>query len=119
MTWRYQQSTGELTQDGIFEGTGYSGTGIGRNSPTMQDTADVGPVPVGQYTIESAIDSDKLGPCVMSLTPAVGDEMYGRSGFFIHGNNAANDASHGCIILGPSIRRMIASSADRTLVVIS
>ena len=120
MTWQYQQSTGTLTQDGEFQGTGYSGTGIGRNSPTMQDTADVGPIPVGGYKIEPAVDKiGTLGPCVMALMPLAEDMTYGRSGFYIHGDNVNHDASHGCIILGPAIRRLIASSADRNLVVVS
>lgn len=119
MTWQYKQSNGELMHDGVFEGNGYSGTGVGRNSPAMQDTRDVGPIPQGNYKIEGAIDMKTLGPCVMGLTPSPDDNMYGRSGFFIHGNNIADDASHGCIILGPAIRRMIAASADRSLVVVS
>lgn len=119
MTWQYKQSNGELTQDGVFEGTGYSGTLAGRNNPLLQNIPNVGPIPVGNYKIESATDMQTLGPCVMGLTALPGNEMFGRSGFFIHGNNVENDASHGCIILGPAIRRIIASSADRNLVVIS
>jgi hypothetical protein len=118
MTWQYRQKTGELTHDGVFEGIGYSGTGPGRNDPDKQSIPDIGPIPQGRYTIEGAIDMKTLGPCVMGLTPSADDNMYGRSGFFIHGNNIIDDASHGCIILGPVIRRMIASSADRNLVVV-
>jgi hypothetical protein len=120
VTWQYQQSTGTLTQDGEFQGTGYSGTGIGRNNPAEQETSDIGPLPQGTYTINPAIDRiGTLGPCVMELIPDPGNEMFGRSEFFIHGNDIKNDASHGCIVLGPAIRRQIASSADRKLVVVS
>lgn len=119
MTWQYQQSTGELSWDGEFEGTGYSGAGIGRNNPAEQGTPDVGPIPQGQYRIGSAYDDiGKLGPCVMALDPSPGTNTFGRSLFRIHGDNVNHDASHGCIILGPAIRRKIASGADRDLVVI-
>ena len=63
-------------------------------------------------------DDPKLGPIVMSLTDSGEDEMFGRDGFFIHGDNARHDASHGCIILGPLLRKMIAESNDAELKVI-
>ncbi len=121
MTWQYKQSTGELTQDGVFEGTGYSGASVGRNNPDEQSIPDVGPIPQGRYAIGPAYDDiGKLGPCVMALDAIVPPtNTFGRSLFRIHGDNVNHDASHGCIILGPAIRRVIASSADRILVVIS
>lgn len=120
MTWTYRQSTGELLQDDTFEGTGYSGTGEGHNNPDMQDVHDVGPLPTGTYKIGAAYDDiGALGPCVMALEPSEDMETFGRSAFRIHGDNVQHDASHGCIILGPAIRRKIAASADRELVVIS
>lgn len=120
MTWTYKQSNGELSWDGEFEGTGYSGADTGRNNPAMQDVVDAGPIPQGSYKIGSAYDDiGKLGPCVMALDPLPGTETFGRTLFRIHGDNINHDASHGCIILGPAIRRKIASSADRDLVVMS
>jgi hypothetical protein len=118
MTWAYKQSNGLLTNDGVFEGTGYSGTGDGRNNPAMQNIPNVGPIPQGSYTIGPAYDDENgLGPCVMHLDPIQGTETFGRSLFRIHGNNVNNDASHGCVILGPAIRHLIAASDDRTLLV--
>lgn len=112
--WRYQISTGELTRDGEFVGTGYSGSGYtaadGRNNPAMVHIHGKGPIPPGLYQIEKPRDSETLGPCVMNLTPMPGTNDFGRSLFRIHGNNKANNASHGCIILGPSIRHLIAAS---------
>jgi hypothetical protein len=35
----------------------------------------------------------------------------------IHGNNAQNNASQGCIILGPDIRQQISASGDHVLAV--
>lgn len=115
--WMYSQASGELTHDGTFEGTGYSGTGPGRNNPIMQAVENVGPIPQGTYQIGPSYDDPHLGPCVMHLDPINGTDTHGRSAFRIHGNNIDNDASHGCVILGPAIRHLIASGVDRTLVV--
>lgn len=120
MTWRYQQSTGALTQDAEFIGTGYSGTGDGHNNPSMQDVQGVGPIPRGQYIIGEAYDNmGGLGPCVMHLDPYPNTNTFGRSLFRIHGDNPEHDASHGCVVLGPGIRHLIADSDDRTLVVVA
>ena len=119
MTYTYSQSTGELTQDGAFVGTGYSGTGDGRNNPDMQNVPDVGPLPQGNYTIGAEYDDAHLGPCVMALSPDLLTDTFGRSLFRIHGDNARNDASHGCVILGPAIRHAIADGDDRKLTVIA
>ncbi len=120
MTWQYKQSTGELSCDGEFEGTGYSGAGIGHNEPDLQNIPNIGPIPVGLYKIGAAYDDiGKLGPCVMALDPLTDTNTFGRSLFRIHGDNVNHDASHGCIILGPAIRRKIAASADRNLMVVS
>lgn len=120
MTWQYRQHDGELSCDGEFEGTGYSGTDEGRNNPDMQNVIDIGPIPVGVYKIGPAYDEiGALGPCVMALEPLPDTETFGRSLFRIHGDNVQHDASHGCIILGPAIRRKIAASPDRSLVVVS
>lgn len=119
MTWTYRQSNGELSKDGTFEGNGYSGTAAGRNNPDMQAVQNVGPIPRGSYIIGHWYnDFQKLGPCVMALDALPGTETFGRNLFRIHGDNKNHDASHGCIILGPTLRAMIASSTDRQLDVV-
>lgn len=116
--WTYSQTTGELAHDGQVEGTGYSGTGNGRNNPIMQTVENVGPIPQGTYQIGPAYDEvPGLGPCVMHLDPIDGTDTYGRSAFRIHGDNVRDDASHGCIILGPFMRHLIAASVDKVMVV--
>lgn len=117
--WTYSQSTGELLNDGKFEGTGYSGTGDGRNNPDMQNVQNVGPIPQGGYVIGESYDDPHLGPCVMHLDAKDGTETFGRSLFRIHGDDARHDASHGCVILGPAIRHLIAASPDKDFVVSS
>lgn len=116
--WSYDQSSGELRHNGAFEGTGYSGTGIGRNRPEAQRIPNTGPIPQGRYKIGQAYKHDHLGPCVMNLDPEPDTETFGRSAFRIHGDNARHDASEGCIILGPAIRKEIAASGDRELEVL-
>lgn len=117
--WTYQQSTGELTHDHAYQGMGYSGRAGGRNNPEAQQIEGVGPVPQGLYTIGKAYDHPHLGPCVMNLDPKAGTQTFGRSLFRIHGDNKNHDASHGCIILGPAIRHLIANSGDTDLTVIA
>ena len=115
--WTYNQKDGEIARDGQFEGTGYSGAGDGRNNPALESVPNMGPIPRGLYRIGPARTSTTLGPVVMNLDPAPGTETFGRDLFRIHGDNARHDASHGCIILGPSIRREIAASGDADLTV--
>jgi hypothetical protein len=55
---------------------------------------------------------------VILLEP-VGHNALGRSLFRIHGDNAQNDASHGCVILPRNIRELIWNSGDRALTVIA
>ena len=119
----YIQSTGELFDKepgGALWGRGYSGRLEGHNNPAAQHIRNTGPLPTGSYTMGEAYDDPGgKGPCVIPLTPANSNNMLGRSGFLIHGDNKANDASHGCIIMGPVVRRRIAKLTDRTLVVLA
>lgn len=117
MNWRYDISTGTLTDpSGAFAGTGYSGRlGIWRNNPADASDVAEGPIPPGEWHIGPAHTSPNTGPMTMDLDPLPGAETYGRSLFRIHGDSANHDASHGCIILGPAIRRQIEDSEDRTL----
>lgn len=120
MPWTYSQSTGQLRQNGALVGTGYSGAGQnaanGRNNPAMQGIANQGPIPTGQYLIGNSYNHPQKGPTSMNLTP-LGHNALGRTGFMIHGNNVQDNASQGCIILGPTIRQQIAASNDHVLTV--
>jgi hypothetical protein len=121
MTWTYKQSTGELDHDGQRRGTGYAGIAEGLNNPAMQDQHNVGPIPQGIWTIGPALDPpDHLGPLALPLTHVSG-EVFGRSAFFIHGDNTAmnHTASNGCIILSRNLRDEINDSDDDSLVVVT
>lgn len=104
----YRILDGQFAIDEAFEGTGYSGAGFtlaeGRNNPNMCNVAGKGPIPPGRYRVMPSRNSATLGPMTFDLVPMPGTEVFGRSLFRIHGNNSANNASHGCVILGPRIR---------------
>jgi hypothetical protein len=99
---------------------GYSGA-YGFGSPEFQQDHNVGPLPQGKYTIEKAIDSPTLGALALPLTPDPANEMCGRSGFLIHGENSNHPghSSDGCIILSAAARQAISASGDTELQVIS
>ena len=111
--WTYAQSTGDLTgSDGSLAGVGYSGRGTGLDNPSAQATVDIGPIPAGRWIIGPFFDDPGgKGPIVAHLTPVTGTETFGRSGFMIHGDNAAltHTASEGCVILAHSLRQMMMS----------
>ena len=85
----------------------------------MQDVPGKGPVPAGTYTIGQPHYSPNTGPYTMDLVPQPGTDTFGRSLFRIHGNNEANDASHGCIILPPDARHAVWESGDHDLLVVA
>ncbi len=120
MTRIYHQSSGKLFRNNKLIGNGYAGVGAGKNAPTMQGTADIGPLPRGKYTIGAPFKHPHTGAYSMRLTPAASNIMYGRSGFLIHGDSTAHpgEASNGCIIMPLNVRHSVWSSGDRNLEVI-
>jgi hypothetical protein len=122
VAWIYDQSSGNLSLNTIYVGNGYSGNGGGLNNPAAQSQPNVGPIPIGTYTIGTAhTPPDHLGPLALPLYPSPSNTMFGRFGFFIHGDNQFENrtASDGCIIMAYEIRQQIASSNDTTLTVIA
>jgi len=120
--WIYQQSTGQLSRDGVLVATGYAGLPPdGKNNPAAQAQRGVGPIPQGMWEIGPAANYKNLGPCAMALIPAAGTQTFGRSGFFLHGDSRAHPgaASEGCIVMPNDTRAAVASSIDRDLQVIA
>lgn len=117
MTWAYKQNTGWISHDGTSVAEGYSGAGDGKNNPAMQDVPNIGPLPVGRYTIGEPSDTKTHGPYVLHLTPDPANEMFGRAGFLIHGDSVVHPgtASEGCIILPRKVREQVWASGDREL----
>ena len=119
--YTYHQSTGTLVQNGTLVLTGYAGHGPGVNKPAMQDQHDVGPLPQGRYVMTALIDSPHTGLATIILDPDPANQIFGRSGFRIHGDNAAGNhtASDGCIIAGHANERTtIWNSGDHDLEVV-
>ncbi|HLG99830.1 MAG TPA: tlde1 domain-containing protein [Bryobacteraceae bacterium] len=118
----YSQRAGTLLHNGILIGSGYSGHGDGKNDPDFQNIANVGPIPRGKYRIGGPEDlqGGPHGPYVLPLRPDPENEMFGRSGFLIHGDEIAHpgEASFGCIIMAREIREAITRWGDSDLEVI-
>lgn len=95
---------------------GYSGTGEGRNNPDAQDESYSGPIPRGVWVATGGwhyVPKPGPGQNVMNLDPLnPGGDCFGTGRecdtFRLHGNNAANDASEGCVVL-PADRTIIPS----------
>lgn len=120
MSWNYEQATGKLsTPLGEVIGIGYSGYGEGKNNAEMQDIHDIGPIPLGRYSIGAPHDTVTHGPFVLPLYPHPENEMFNRDGFLIHGDSKSmpGTASHGCIIMARDVREAIARSMDKELLV--
>lgn len=127
MAWVYSQHTGIMVSpngNGVL-GRGYSGRENGLNNPAEERHANIGPIPRGNYTIGPAFTHALAGPITMSLTPRPGTDTFGRDGFMIHGDTplhisnptSTTSASHGCIVIERSVRRLIADIGDLTLMV--
>lgn len=119
--WTYEQSTGKLSHDGQLVGMGYSGHEDGKNNPQLQGVANVGPIPVGEWTIsQEAFNSPTHGPFCLRLTPGPETNTFGRSGFLIHGDSVVHPglASEGCIIQLHATRLTIKESGDVNLTVV-
>lgn len=120
MSWKYSQSRGTLwTPDGDIAGTGYAGSGDGKNNPAKQDVKNVGPLPRAKYSMV-AIGNTSKGAYCFRLIPEQTARMFGRSGFMIHADSIKDPgtASEGCIVLPAKVRKSILDSSDRHLEVI-
>ncbi len=119
--WTYAQDSGQLLQDGQLIGTGYSGFDEGKNNPSMQAVANVGPIPQGDWIIVGPpVNTAAHGPYVLTLQPAPGTNTFGRSGFLMHGDSieAPGCASHGCVIMARTVREQVWDSGDTQLEVV-
>ena len=93
----------------IYRASGYAGRGEGKNNPTAQALVGQGPLPRGVYLVGPPLDHPRLGPLAFGLNPIPSNEMFGRSGFLIHGDSRKNpgQASSGCIVLDRTARSMV------------
>ena len=122
----YSQETGVLHYrqgDEVTRiGKGYAGSPPFVNDPSAEALVARGPIPRGSYRCSWAFRHVRLGPVAIFLEPDPSNDMHGRSGFFIHGDNAFGNqtASNGCIVLSRPQRERIEALLPkcRTLVVV-
>jgi len=127
MSWTWIQQTGQMFgPDGVLLAEGYAGHGSGLNNPYMQHVQGLGPLPCGRYTISplEATHTTAAGHVLIdsaALIPDPANEMFGRSGFRIHGRKSLEDreASNGCIVLDHEPRMKVLTSPDRELIVLA
>jgi len=102
----YEQANGNLWYGLTLLGTGYAGAPSGKNHPAMENVPNIGPLPQGWYTIGAPTDSTHCGQEAMPLRPDAANEMFGRAGFFMHGDDRAHpgDGSDGCIVQARPVR---------------
>ena len=127
--WVYSQSSGHLylcdAQDvRTLVATGYSGAVGHQNRPESEQLKSRGPIPRGVWRLGTKFNHARLGPASIPLTPVEESKVFGRSDFWIHGDNSRGDrsASKGCIILDRKTRNVIdcltLGAGVRTLTVI-
>ena len=117
----YERTLGKISSEtGSIFGYGYSGNGEGKNNPSMENIHNVGPLPKGLYFIGEPYDSPHTGPFTLPLTPDPSNNMFGRSGFKIHGDSISDpgNASDGCICAPRKVREEINNCTDKKLYVI-
>ncbi len=127
MSWIYKQSTGEFfDSQGKLVATGYAGGNCGKNpeginNHAMQNVKSVGPIPVGVYTHGDVVLESHLGAYAVPLIPDNANEMFGRGGFYMHGDkvSAPRCASKGCIIMPRIIREAYYNSYDNVIEVVA
>lgn len=119
----YEIITGNLYHDGKdLIGKGYSGHPPHVNDPDAIQIHNEGPIPPGLYSITPPHDSQH-GPYTLGLAPHDQNEMFGRSGFLIHGDRidavGKQLASQGCIIMSRDVREAVWKSSDHILKVVT
>ena len=122
--WTFSSTTGWLCDaTGKKIAQGYAGGDEGRwpdgrNNPAMESVPQVGPLPRGIYTLGEPVEGSRLGPYAIPLAPDPANEMFGRSGFFCHGDTVpSGNASEGCIILPRFARDVLKRSSDQIQVI--
>lgn len=90
---------------------GYSGKDKGKNNPSMQDVKNTGPIPQGSYVVGPNVPKTPKGlKNARPLTPMTRTNTFGRSEFFIHGENPNRNpgtSSEGCPIIRKENRSLI------------
>lgn len=122
MIAHYEQRTGAFTiweydDDGqesvVVQLRGFAGQGNCKNNHFCEVLPNRGPLPCGAYRILKRKHARFHGPAFY-LEPFSTNDMFGRSGFWIHGGTE----SQGCIMLQHAARELIAQYRPTTLYVV-
>lgn len=119
VTWVYDVRKKSFSQNGEYKFNAlYAGADGYKDDPALECEQNKGPLPRGKYRIGNPIAKHPTaGRFVIRLTPYAGNNMCGRAGFLIHGDNGYGTASNGCIVASFDVRRNIADSLDKELIV--
>ena len=114
---KYEQISGKLFDEDTLIGIGWAGHLEGKNNPAMQSVKGIGPLPVGNYTIGDPVDGTHLGPTAFPLVPDPTNNMYGRSGFYLHAIAIEHPelSSDGCIVMSRNVRAYVKKKIGATL----
>lgn len=117
---KYQITTGKVWLDNVLIGKAYSGKKEAIGQTDKENVKGVGPIPEGDWHISNWTSDGHLGPVISRLTPIDVPKLYGRSGFYIHGDNKSVNfsASNGCIIMNRKMREKIRDSKASVIKVI-
>lgn len=124
MAWTFTVNIGQLLSPTGTESNAYAGGDKGTqrqaiNNVTFESIPDVGPLPRGGYTFGIPVEGTHLGPLAIPLHPDPGNTMFGRSGFYCHGDTEIpGAASDGCIVTDRATREAIVASSDKALNVV-
>jgi hypothetical protein len=127
MSWKFVVKTGELFDStGKRVAVGYAGGNCGKNpeginNPLVVSVPNIGPLPPGLYTFGQLFDPHhKVGKYAFELIPDAKNIMFGRSGFFCHGDTLTpRCASEGCIIMPHDIRVLMYTGTDKQIQVVA
>ena len=123
----YNQATGQLicidndTYRQTVNEQCYSGAPGAVNDPSQQNVPNVGPIPRGDYNIETGVGNRGTGPQSLPLTPTSKNKQFPSTrdpgSFLIHGDNSQGNqsASQGCIICTRSTRNTINNAGGGSL----
>jgi len=135
MNLTFQISSGIITQDdgSIITTSAYAGNNKrvpqnpnklqGKNNAFYCDTHNIGPLPPGIYSIGAWGSYANVGQNAAPLTPISCPELYGRGGFYIHGqeepgNINYGEESEGCCVVPHNDRLKIIALKPTQLTVI-
>lgn len=125
--FRYEASTGRFLSErggsSSLIAIGYAGAPPCLNDPTKHQVRSCGPLPQGRYRIIER-KHPRFAEPAFALYPLEGTETFGRTGFWIHGDNRARNrsASTGCIVIDRAgrlrVRRELLVGTDPVVTVV-